>query len=233
MYLLSRQDGSGGAGGAPGGAPMLPPPVNLPADPTAAVIAITVIMFIIVVLKVGYRAFVVKHPQWDDLAAGLGALLTVAMTAVIVSVFNEAGLKHRALVSPIVVGAPQFTNRLFVYTLLSAVPNGFAKLAILSLLATVFPRIARPITAYFVYFGMAVVVLFYSILVIYTGVKCGPKNGVSCSVPLQVNLAKASTTVNLILDVYIMIISVWNIMSLQLTRRRKFGIVAVFLTGIL
>lgn len=124
-------------------------------------------------------------------------------------------------------------QRLFVFTLLSAVPNGFAKLAILALLAAVFPRIARPITSYLVYLGMAVVILFYSILVIYTGVKCGPKNGVTCSVPFQVNLARASTSVNLILDVYIMAIAIWNSWSLQLTRKRKFGIIAVFMTGTL
>jgi hypothetical protein len=97
---------------------MLPPPVSLPADPTAAVIAITVIMFVVVLVKTSYRLVAMKHLQWDDLPAILGALLTVAMTAVIVSVFDEAGLKRRALVSPIVVGAPQFVNVRFSHNLL-------------------------------------------------------------------------------------------------------------------
>jgi hypothetical protein len=80
---------------------------------------------------------------------------------------------------------------------------------------------------------MVIVTLFYAILVIYTGAKCRPKNGTSCDVPTQVNLAKAATSVNLILDVYIMVLAVFNIWSLQLTTRRKYGIVAVFATGVL
>lgn len=72
-------------------------------------------------MKVSYRAFVVRKVQWDDAAVTCGALLTVAMTGVLVSVFNDAGLKHSALVSPVVVGAPQFVD---VRTLLLDISPG-------------------------------------------------------------------------------------------------------------
>jgi uncharacterized membrane protein YcgQ (UPF0703/DUF1980 family) len=120
-----------------------------------------------------------------------------------------------------------------VYLLLSAVPNGFAKLAILFLLLKAFPRIARPLTAYFVYAGIVVATLFYVIQVLYVGIHCGPQNATPCSVPTQVNLARACACINLILDVYILVIAIANVWTLQLTTKRKMGLVLVFLTGLL
>jgi len=210
-----------------------PPPAEpLSANPVAAVITITIIMFLIVAAKVYTKAFITKQPGIDDLMALIGGLFVIADAAVIVSVFYSSGLSEGSA-SPAAIGNPKLANRLFVYLLLGPVPNGFAKLSILFLLLKIFPHIARPITAYFIYLGIVVVFLFYSINVLYTGIHCGPYRHNPCSVDTQVKIAKASASVNLTLDVYVLAIAITNIWTLRMTTRHKLGVIVIFLTGIL
>jgi hypothetical protein len=76
------------------------------------------------------------------------------------------------------------------------------------------------------------VTLYYSILVIYTGVHCGPYRG-TCSVPTQVSIAKASASIKLMLDVYVMGIAVVNVWALKMNTRYRIGVIIIFLTGFL
>ncbi|KAJ8069760.1 hypothetical protein OCU04_000179 [Sclerotinia nivalis] len=209
-----------------------PPAESLSANPVAAVLAITIIMFLIVAAKVYTKAFITKQPGMDDLMAMIGSFFVIADAAVIVSVFYDSGLSTGSA-SPAAIEDPKLAKRLFVYLLLGPVPNGFAKLSILFLLLKIFPRIARPITAYCIYLGITVVFLFYSINVLYTGIHCGPYRHSPCSVDTQVKIAKASASVNLTLDVYVMAIAIVNIWTLHMTTRHKLGVIVVFLTGIL
>ena len=87
--------------------------------------------------------------------------------------------------------------------------------------------------AYSIYFGIAVVTLYHGINLLYTGIQCGPYRDTPCSVPTQVNIAKASASINLILDVYLMVVAVVNVWTLQMSTRYKVGVMLIFLTGIL
>ncbi|XXH04311.1 hypothetical protein Hte_010725 [Hypoxylon texense] len=129
------------------------------------------------------------------------------------SVFREAGLdSSSATASPGQINDPKFADKPFVFLLLSAVPNGFAKLSVLFLLRIIFPRRARPITGYLTWLGIVVVVLYHSILVLYIGIHCGPKD---YTVDEQVDIAKG------------------NVWTLQMSKRNKIGVVAVFATGLM
>ncbi|KAI1410395.1 hypothetical protein F5Y13DRAFT_192256 [Hypoxylon sp. FL1857] len=235
--MLARRQASG------------PPAVPLSANPFAAIIAITAIMGMFVAAKLLIRLRIIKKFGLEDWSALVGALFVIAMTGVIGSVFQEAGLNaSSAIASPGQIADPVFaavksfwnlqapihrltsSQRLFVFLLLSGVPNGFAKLSVLFILLTMFPRTVRPITAYLIWAGIAVVVLFYAILVLYIGIHCGPH---SCTVVEQVDIAKGSASINLILDVYILAIAVVNVWTLQMSRRYRIGVIAVFATGLM
>jgi hypothetical protein len=210
-----------------------PPPAEpLSADPVAAVLAITIIMFLVVAAKVYTKVHITKQPGLDDLMATIGAFFVIADAGVIISVFYDSGLSTGSA-SPAAIADPKLANRLFVYLLLGPVPNGFAKLSILFLLLKIFPRTARPLASYCIYLGIAVVFLFYSINVLYTGIHCGPYRHEACSVETQVNIARASASINLILDVYVMAIAIVNIWTLRMTTRHKIGVILVFMVGIL
>lgn len=119
---------------------------------------------------------------------------------------------------------------MFVVLLLSGVPNGFAKLSILFLILKIFPHQARPVTAYFIFAGLGVVTLFYSIVVLYVGIHCGPQR---CTVDEQINISKATASVNMVLDIYIFVLAVVNVWTVQMSTRDKLGVLAVFTTGLL
>ncbi|KAK8105165.1 hypothetical protein PG999_008524 [Apiospora kogelbergensis] len=89
---------------------------------------------------------------------------------------------------------------------------------------------ARPRTAWCIWAGITIVVLFYVIQVLYIGIHCGPK---ACTVVEQVNIAKATASVNLVLDIFILVLAVVNVWTLQMSRRHKIGVIGVFMTGIL
>ncbi|KAI1379733.1 hypothetical protein F4677DRAFT_463980 [Hypoxylon crocopeplum] len=214
-----------------------PPAVPLSANPLSAIIAITVIMSVFVAAKLWIRLRIVKKFGLEDWSALIGAFFVIAMTGVMGSIFQEAGLNSSsAIASPGQIQDPAFADvnslakPLFVFLLLSGVPNGFAKLSVLFLLLNIFPRTLRPATAYLLWAGVAVVVLFYGILVLYIGIHCGPQD---CTVAEQVDIAQGSASINLILDVYILVIAVVNVWTLPMSRNHKIGVIAVFATGLM
>ncbi|KAI0401579.1 hypothetical protein F4802DRAFT_579679 [Xylaria palmicola] len=212
--------------------PMGPPPsVALSANPLAAIVAITVIMVAVVAAKLWVRAIIIKKLALDDWSVLVGSLFVIANTGIIGSIFVQAGLNSgSALASPGQIQDPKFAPRLFVFLLISAIPNGFAKLSILLLLLAIFPRRARPMTAYVIYVGIGIVLFFYTILTLYIAIHCGPR---TCSVEEQVKIAQATASVNLSLDVYVLTLAIVNVWTLQMSRRYKIGVMAVFSTGIL
>lgn len=102
-------------------------------------------------------------------------------------------------------------------------------------------QISRPMKwlRYASYAGAAVNVVFYVTMVIVTiAVTCPiagqpvelqiqssrPRNGVKSFIPVSV--------MNLILDVYILVLPIAGVSKLQLPLRRKIGVMAMFLTGL-
>ncbi|KAK8044772.1 hypothetical protein PG993_004796 [Apiospora rasikravindrae] len=208
-----------------------PPMVSLTANPLAAIVAMTAITSVIVLIKVYIRFRTFKRIDLDDWASLIGASFVIAITGVIGSVFQEAGLdSSSARASPGQIADSKFADRLFVFLLLAGVPNGFAKLSILFFLRNIFPRRARPWTAWCIWTGITVVVLFYVIQVLYIGIHCGPQ---ACTVNEQVDIAKATASINLALDIFILVLAVVNVWTLKMSRRHKIGVIAVFMTGIL
>ncbi|KAI1144991.1 hypothetical protein F4825DRAFT_457967 [Nemania diffusa] len=136
----------------PGADPASPPPVALSADPFAAIIAITVVMSVIVLAKAWAKVVVVKQFGLEDWSALIGSSFVIAETGVLASILRDGGLdSSHAVASPLTLYDPIFQGRLFVLLILAGVPLAFAKLSILILLLKIFPRRARPTTAYFIW----------------------------------------------------------------------------------
>ncbi|KAK8119948.1 uncharacterized protein PG998_004574 [Apiospora kogelbergensis] len=108
--------------------------------------------------------------------------------------------------------------------------TGNAPAWVIAMVRNIFPRRARPRTAWCIWAGITIVVLLYVIQVLYIGIHCGPK---ACTVVEQVNIAKATASVNLVLDIFILVLAVVNVWTLQMSRRHKIGVIGVFMTGIL
>lgn len=93
---------------------------------------------------------------------------------------------------------------------------------------------------YFIYFGIAIDVLFYTSIMIGFFIIYMPRNGESLLTLLYkprvrtgVALAIAQSAVNVASDFYILCLPIPGIWQLQAPLSKKIGISAIFLTGIL
>ena len=93
----------------------------------------------------------------------------------------------------------------------------------------------------FIYLGMGYNLLANAIATILFGALCAPRDGqpyiVQYSSPLcrdnADNLTLALTVVNLVSDLYLLSLPLPLVWKLQLPAKRKFGLITIFLTGIL
>ncbi|KAJ8121573.1 hypothetical protein ONZ43_g2010 [Nemania bipapillata] len=179
---------------APGADPTSLPPVALSADPFAAIIAITVVMAVIVLAKIWAKIVIVKQFGLDDWSALIGSSFVIAETGVLASILKDSGLDSaNASASPLTLNDPSFKG--------------------------IFPRRARPTTAYFLWAAIAFTVLYYGINVLYIAIRCGPN--------LVLSIA------NLALDIYMFVLAAVNVWTLQMSKRLKVGVTAIFATGFL
>ena len=114
----------------------------------------------------------------------------------------------------------------------------FAKLSLFLLYIQLF----RPTDwlRYSAYAGAVVNVLFYTLALVLALIYSVPHPGQTLRQAFQSprqahNVAKSLPTacINLILDVYILLLPIAGVSKLQLPIRKKIGVIAVFLTGLL
>lgn len=92
-----------------------------------------------------------------------------------------------------------------------------------------------------IYLGMGYIFLANTITTILFGALCAPRNGepyiIRYQMPICVdnveNLALATSIVNLVSDIYLLVLPLPLVMKLQISKKRKIGLVAIFMTGIL
>ncbi|MCJ1242111.1 hypothetical protein MMC14_010118, partial [Varicellaria rhodocarpa] len=129
------------------------------------------------------------------------------------------------------------------YVLLTNIVAGitffFIKLSILLLYLRIFSLNLR--TRYFIYFGVSAIFVFTVVSTILYGVLCVPHKHESwqetsasprCS-SSQEGLETANGVFNAVSDIYILLLPLPSIWRLQLPMRKKTGLIATFLTGLL
>src|SRR6187551_880341 len=114
----------------------------------------------------------------------------------------------------------------------------FAKLTFFLLYFQIFQPVR--VMRVFIYAGAVITVLFYTATTIVQFVYFTPARGQTwvskfaaedSLKSIQVGVPIAA--IGLVLDVYILVLPIFGVMQLQLSNKRRFGIIVVFLTGLM
>ena len=130
-------------------------------------------------------------------------------------------------------------QRLFTLQIVNNWSTMFAKLSILYFLLRLFPRTARRTLSVFIYTGIALNIVYTVILTLYLGIQCGPRPDghgqfpASCGGPVRDEVGWASAALGIFLDLYVLAISIPTVANLQMSVKRKVGVILVLGTGLL
>ena len=114
----------------------------------------------------------------------------------------------------------------------------FAKTALLLLYLRIFG--SKRLTRYYIYFGLGFAFCLYWINIPINSVYCalGPGEswsdlslGVKCRKSVILGLVQGS--LNVVLDLFILALPIPIVIALQMSKKRRIGVLAVFMTGIL
>ncbi|KAI0152862.1 hypothetical protein GGR57DRAFT_160256 [Xylariaceae sp. FL1272] len=205
------------------------------------------LMVIFLTLRIYTRLWIAgsrKLGADDYLSLAAGATIT-AYTVLSYSLFDDPIGPHQwnVRLSDFDAG---FLRRTLAAVVLVSVSSLFVKLALLVLYLRVFAPDIR--TRWMIWVGIATVIVFYVIAIIINIRLCVPMSmstpvpdpvqwkkkleASTCSQPVY-NLNAAIGVFGVISDLYILLIPVSMVLKLQIPKARKYGILGIFLTGLL
>ncbi|KFA70215.1 hypothetical protein S40285_04426 [Stachybotrys chlorohalonatus IBT 40285] len=196
------------------------------------------LMFVFVVCRLYVRTRTFRDFGFDDLFCILGASSIIAYCGVLIPLLDRPLGRHLwdVPVSDITNSYLESSTIILVLFFLGAL---FVKLTLLLLYRRLF-KIHR-LASIMIWGGVAVSSVFYLVSVILILDHCVPEGGQtwlsmaytgSCT-PVQNGLSEASGIFGLVSDLYILAIPVWLISRLNSPTKRKVGVMAVFLTGLI
>ncbi|KAI1274071.1 hypothetical protein F5Y07DRAFT_224218 [Xylaria sp. FL0933] len=235
--------------------PALPPPPGVQSDfdhpetreELAKIVAglTYALMLVFLTLRIYARIRVKNCLGVDDyLSLAAGASIT-AFTGLSFSLFGNPLGPHQWDV-PLSRFNANFLGRTLSSIVLFSLSSLFVKTALLSLYLRVFApnRVARML----IWIGVATIAAFYTVSIIINICFCVPLSmttlvpdmeewdrkleASNCSQPVY-NLNAAVGLFGVVSDLYVLIIPVTIVYSLRIPRSRKFGIMGIFLTGLL
>ncbi|CAJ2504434.1 Uu.00g118280.m01.CDS01 [Anthostomella pinea] len=228
---------------------MAPPPgiesnFDNPESIAYQAIATLSIFLSVMVIAVGGRMYsrlcIVKRTGLDDWTAVLAALFTAGLAGTALYQLNQNWFgPHTWDIRLVEFISPTYNRLIFVLTILLPVASFLVKISILLFLGRIFPRRASPKTGAAIYIGLALNVLSYSALIITTGVLCGPRAQdlgqlpAQCEPEVRQDLGIATACLNAALDIYVLVVAIPAVLSLQLAPRKKVGIIAVMGMGVI
>ncbi|KAI1419573.1 hypothetical protein F5Y12DRAFT_231815 [Xylaria sp. FL1777] len=235
--------------------PALPPPPGVQSDfdhpktreeEAKIVVGLTyALMLLFLTLRIYTRIRVTNSLGVDDhLSLVAGASIT-AFTGLSLSLFGHPLGPHQWNV-PLSDFDTSFLGRTLSSIVLFSVSSLFVKTALLSLYLRVFaPNRTARIT---IWAGVVTMAVFYTISVIINICFCVPLSmdtpvpdqaawekkleASTCSQPVY-NLNAATGLFNVLSDLYVLIIPISMVYRLRIPRNRKYGIIGIFLTGLL
>ncbi|KAI4100117.1 MAG: hypothetical protein LQ339_005639 [Xanthoria mediterranea] len=189
----------------PGVEPNFVNPESTASTAIAVTVLFTVIMFIFVCMRVYTKLFVSRAKGWDDYTCILACLCSWAYMGVCVNVFKRGYTVH-VWDLPISKLTRSLLETLNVASAFYGPTMFFTKLSIFILYYRIFnpSRTMR----YLIYFGP------------------------TCSHEVKV-ISVATSAINVVSDFYILLIPLAAISNLQLPKKRKLGLFAIFFTGFL
>ncbi|KAI0429707.1 hypothetical protein F5Y09DRAFT_249438 [Xylaria sp. FL1042] len=235
--------------------PALPPPAGVQSDfdhpetreeLAKIVVGLTyALMLVFLTLRIYARIRVKNSLGVDDYLSVAAAASITGFTGLSFSLFGNPLGPHQWNV-PLSRFSANFLGRTLSSIVLFSLSSLFVKTALLSLYLRVFApnRLARVL----IWIGVTTIVAFYTVSIIINICFCVPLSmttpvpdpdewakklaASNCSQPVY-NLNAAVGLFGVVSDLYVLIIPVSMVYSLRIPRNRKFGIMGIFLTGLL
>lgn len=235
--------------------PALTPPAGVVPnfdDPTTRtpagriVICVTLsIMLMFVVLRAYSRVFVTRLFGIDDYLCLLSAASVTTASAFLLSILGDPLGPHQWNV-PLTAITHKYVVNSFVAVCMYAISSMFTKCTLLAFYLRVFqPNRTARIMAWA---GIITIVLFYVVSIIYLLVQCVP---VDQELPgldptkweerarnnrcgrRSIDVSAAQGIVGAVTDLYVLAIPISSVLALRLQKKRKIGVLGIFLTGLL
>ncbi|KAI1421990.1 hypothetical protein F5Y12DRAFT_765109 [Xylaria sp. FL1777] len=229
--------------------PAMMPPGNLTSNfdnPPSIAIRATVpiaiflsIMTILVAMRMYSRLWIIKRAGPDDWTALLAGLFAAGLASTALYQLSQGWFgPHTWNIRLIVFLSPTYNRLIFVLLFFVPAASFLVKVSILLFIRRIFPRNVSPKTAYAIWAGLTLNILAYTILIIYTGVVCGPRPSeggqlpAACTARNRKNQGIASASLNASLDLYVLAIAIPPISALKMARKKKIGIISVLCVGL-
>ncbi|KAL9118742.1 MAG: hypothetical protein Q9187_004710 [Circinaria calcarea] len=210
------------------------PPTLAPAV-TGVGIIMTIITVVFVLMRLNANLRSARKIGWDDCFCVLALLLSLTYTGVVISLNTTA--RHPWDVPLSVFADPSYSKRIFVLGMTFGPGIWFAKAAILMLYLRVFQ--VKRIIRFLIYFGLTFMFVLYWISVPLFSYYCTPRAGEAWDLTLlgkchvNAKLALVQGVFGVVADIYIFILPLPTIYNLNLAYKKKVGLAAIFMTGIL
>jgi hypothetical protein len=198
-------------------------------------------MYLFLIVRFYSKFCTRRKLTWDDLTSTLGAL---GVTGIFVGLIylERVGLgTHQWDLPASVLLKDSFLKPLFVLINIVPMVNLFAKLSFFIYFLQIFG--AKPILRWNIYIGACITTCFYTATTIAQFVMTTPPPGVSFAEQFATFLGPTESGIvhtilavgyfNIFSDIYILLLPISGVIRLQLPRRRKVGVILIFMTGLL
>ncbi|KAI3401887.1 hypothetical protein diail_6446 [Diaporthe ilicicola] len=202
------------------------------------------LMLVFLTLRVYTRLKIIGSFDADDYLCIAAAASVVAYSGVIVSTITDTLGRHQWNV-PILAITLDFCQGSLVSIILYSIAAVFVKTTLLVFYLRIFRPNNRANTL--AWTGIVVIVVFYLITIIILLVNCIPvdqqvpgpdptkwaaKKNNRCGQP-NLDISAAQGIFSAVTDLYVLTIPISSVLALQLQTKRKLGVLAIFLTGLL
>ncbi|KAL9586244.1 MAG: hypothetical protein Q9212_001020 [Teloschistes hypoglaucus] len=215
------------------------PDFTSPTTSETPIIAVSAITSALVITLLSIRLYstirITRTAWYDDIAIVVGTILSLAYSSMVII---KSGFARHGWDLPLSAYTADFSKTLLAEGILTALSIAVSKLCTLLLFYRLFGTTKR--FRYCIYFGAVWVIVLTGTNVAATAVMCAPHSDESfgdaqvferCSRLSVYSVVQGS--LNVALDIYLLYVPVPVIRKLQLERKKKFGIAAIFMTGLM
>ena len=203
------------------------------------IIAVSVASSVLCLLQLSARIYgairITRSPGLDDCAVVLAFGFSMAYTGLVLSTRQYA--RHSWDMS-IADFSASYLKILLVENYIGAFALLLSKLSILLLLFRLFSPNRR--TRYMIYLGIFWAAVTSLGTLIVASVLCAPRHGEAFESPAVISRcehekiwAVVQSTMSAVLDLYILYLPIPMVWSLKLNRKRKIGVLSIFMTGLM
>ncbi|KAL8821067.1 MAG: hypothetical protein Q9223_000829 [Gallowayella weberi] len=193
------------------------------------IIAVSVVSSVLAVALLCTRLYstlrITRSAWYDDITSVLATVFALAYIALII---NTRDYSRHSWDLPISALTSSFFKIILAQAIIGASSILLSKMSILLLLYRLFAPNKR--FRYFVYIGLLWAILTFCTSLVVALALCVPRPR-EAFISLQDIWAVVQGALNVLLDFYILYIPVPIIWKLQMGRNRKFGVIAIFMTG--